>query len=96
MIMYMSGNGYSVYAEDDGDDMWVSVRHKGERLFECITGGANDSPRIRDYVRTAYSQFYPANYVIERLKATDDCQRMCTVMQEACGIDHALKMAMGI
>ena len=94
MIMYVSKNGYSVYVENSGDDVWVSVRHNGKRLYDCVVGCVGDNARNKDYINTAYQLFYPANYVSERLRSNDTRQRVYAVMQEACGIDHALEMAM--
>ena len=96
MTMFVSKDGYAVYVESDGDDMWVSVRRGGEHLYDCIAGGANDSPRKKDYVRAAYQQFYPANYVSERMKSNDNRQCIHALAHEACGIDYALEMAMSV
>ena len=96
MIEFVSKDGYSVYVENDGDDMWVSVRHGGDHLYDCIVGTVDDGARKKEYIETAYSLFYPANYVSERLNANDDRQRVFAVAKEACAIDHALEKAMYI
>ena len=56
MTMFVSKEGYAVYVESDGDDMWVSVRRGGKHLYDCIAGGANDSPRKKDYVSNSIPQ----------------------------------------
>lgn len=96
MIMYVSKKGYSVCVEADGDDMWVSVRHNEDRLYDCVVGCVDDNARKKDYINTAYQLFSPANYVSERLRSEDTRQRVYAVMQEACAIDYALEMAMSI
>lgn len=96
MTMFVSKDGYAVYVESDGDDMWVSVRRHGKRLHECIVGCVGDYDRAKDYVREAYRQFYPANYVSEWMDAKDSRQRVIALAQEACGIDYALEMAMSV
>ena len=58
MVMYVSEKGYSVHIEADGDDMWVSVRHGGERLYDCSVGCVNDNARKKDYINTAYQLYY--------------------------------------
>ena len=96
MVMYVSKNGYSVYVENDGDDVWVSVRRGGEHLYDCIAGRVNDGARKKEYINAAYSCFYLANYISERMKSSDSRHRIHALSHEACGIDHALEMAMSI
>ena len=94
MFIYLSEDGYGVYVENDGDDMWVSVRHKGERLFECIAGDFEQYARARNYVANAYRNFYPANYVSERMKPNDGRARVFNLAKEAQRIDYVLERAM--
>lgn len=94
MIEFVSRDGYSVYVENDGDDMWVSVRHNGAHVYDCCVGSVDDGARKKEYIETAYSQFYPANYVQETLASDADRQRVLSVAKEAFRIDYALEMAM--
>lgn len=96
MIEFVSKDGYSVYVENEGDDMWVSVRHGEEHLYDCIVGTVDDGAHKKERIQTAYMQYYPANYVSENMNANDDRQRVYELMEEACAIDHALEMAMYI
>jgi hypothetical protein len=96
MMIYENKNGYSVYVENDGNDVWVSVRHGGNKLYDCIVGNIDDCGSNNLYLETAYHNFFPANYVKEHIKANDTRERTVSLANEAFYIDHALEMAMSI
>ena len=96
MMIYNNKHGYNVNIENDGDDVWVIVRHDGINLYDCLVGNIDDGAPNNLYVETAYHNFYPANYVNEHMKSNDGRDRIACLANEASYIDYALEMAMRV
>lgn len=93
MLKFKSDNGYCVYLENDGDDLWVSVTNGYCKSYDCIVGTEENLCDVKMCLETAYSCFYPAQYIKENLCADDDRFRVLVLAKDAFEIDRALEMA---
>ena len=94
MLIFESDKGYCVYLENDGDDLWVSVTNGYCNSYDCIVGSEEDLSDVKKCLETAYSCFYPGQYVNENLNSDDDRYRVLYLARDAYEIDRALEMAM--
>ena len=93
MLLYTSPKNYCVYLEEDGDDLWISVTNGYCQSYDCIVGSTNDGADISALIDTAYTCFFPAQYLSEILDAGDDRLRVAYAAKDAYEIDYALEMA---
>ena len=94
MLVYKSDKNYCVHLKEDGDDLWVTVTDGYCRAYDCIVGRSEDGVDIKTCIDTAYSEFYPAQYVAENLESTANSFRVLCVARDAYEIERALEMAM--
>jgi len=94
MLIYMNDKNYGVYLEEDGDDLWITVTNGYCKSYDCIVGCASDGLDVSARVESAYSCFYPGQYVNENLNSDDDRYRVLYLARDAYEIDRALEMAM--
>ena len=93
MLIFRSDKGYCVSLENDGNDLWVSVTNGYCNSYDCIVGTKDDFCDVKMCLETAYSCFYPAQYIKEYLCADDDRFRVLCLTKDAFEIDRALEMA---
>ena len=94
MLLFTTDKNYKVFLEEDGDELWITVTNGYCRSYDCIVGSVTDNYDSKLCVETAYSCFYPAQYVSENLCADDDRQRILCLVRDAYEIDRALELAM--
>ena len=94
MLIFKTDKNYCVYLEEDGDDLWVCVTNGYCKSYDCIVGSVTDCNDTKLCVETAYSCFYPAQYINENLCADDDRYRILYLARDAYEIDRALELAM--
>ena len=94
MLVYKSDMNYGVYLEDDGDDLWITVTDGYCASYDCIVGSTGNPIDVRVCVDTAYTCFFPAQYMTDHLEANDDRFRVAVLARDAYEIDRALEMAL--
>ena len=92
MLIYTNENNYGVYLKEDGDDLWITVTNGYCKSYDCIVGCAADGLDTAAYIETAYTEFYPAQYISENMNADDDRFRIMCLARDAYEIDRALKL----
>ena len=94
MLIYKSNKNYSVYLEEDGDDLWVSVRNELGEREDFIVGSIDDEKLpVSNYVYNAFSSFYPFTYVAEHSDILSERQDILYYAITAFEIDRALEEA---
>ena len=93
MLLYNSDKNYSVHLEEDGADRWITVSNGYCKSYDCCVGGVDDAD-IKTCVDTAYTLFYPAQYVCDSLESDDDRFRVLFLARDAYEIDRALEQAL--
>ena len=94
MLIYTNENNYGVYLKEDGDDLWITVTNGYCKSYDCIVGCAADGLDTAAYIETAYTEFYPAQYISENMNADDDRFRIMCLARDAYEIDRALELAL--
>ena len=94
MEIFRSDKNYCVYLEEDGDDLWISVTNGYCKPYDCIVGSISDGVDVKACLDTAYSIFFPAQYIEEKLEANDDRLRVLCLARDAFEIDRALELAL--
>ena len=94
MLVYKSDKNYCVYLNEDGDDLWITVTNGYCNGYDCLVGSVSDPLDTRLCLETAYSCFYPAQYVMDNLEPNDERVRVLTLAKDAYEIDRALDMAL--
>lgn len=93
MLIFKSDKGYGVYLEDDGDDLWITVTNGYCKSYDCFAGSVADAYDIRACLETAYTCFFPAQYVSENLNSNDDSLCVLYLAKDAYEIGRALELA---
>lgn len=93
MLLFTSDKNYKVFLEEDGDDLWITVTNGYCESYDCIVGSISDGLDVSARVKSAYSCFYPGQYVNENLNADDDRYRVLYLARDAYEIDRALELA---
>ena len=93
MNYYTNPKNYSVYIEEDGDDIWVSVHNGYCCPFDCIVGTVGDGLTDKERIETAFYDYFPAQYVKDNLEDNDSWQRVSVVAKDAVEIEDALEQA---
>ena len=68
MLIFKTDKDYGVYLEEDGDDLWITVTNGYCKSYDCIVGSVADACDTKICVETAYTCFFPAQYVNENIE----------------------------
>lgn len=93
MLIFKTDKDYGVYLEEDGDDLWITVTNGYCKSFDCIVGSVEDACDTKVCAETAYTCFFPAQYVEENMESNDDRFRVIQLARDAYEIDRALELA---
>ena len=93
MVIFRSDKNYCVQLEDDGDDRWISVSNGYCKSYDCFVGSSMEDVNLKTCLNTAYSCFFPAQYIEEQLATCDDRFRVLSLAKAAYEIDRALELA---
>ena len=93
MLIFKTDKDYGVYLEEDGDDLWITVTNGYCKSYDCIVGSVTDACDTKICVETAYTCFFPAQYVNENIESNDDRFRVIQLARDAYEIDRALELA---
>lgn len=93
MLIFKTDKDYGVYLEEDGDDLWITVTNGYCKSYDCIVGSVADACDTKICVETAYTCFFPAQYVNENIESNDDRFRVIQLARDAYEIDRALELA---
>ena len=94
MLLFTSDKNYKVFLDEDRDDLWITVTNGYCKSYDCIVGSISDGLDVSVRVESAYSCFYPGQYVNENLNSDDDRYRVLYLARDAYEIDRALELAM--
>ena len=71
MLLFTSDKNYKVFLDEDGEDLWITVTNGYCKSYDCIVGSISDGLDVSARVESAYSWFYPGQYVNANLNSDD-------------------------